>query len=214
MNIREEMSQQKLLSDTIYESIRENIINRTYQPGMKLTEKHFAEYLSVSRTPIREAIKKLSREGLVAEIPNKGAYVIEMSPQEFQDIAEALSAIEENISLKLFDLNESMISEWIIKLEMILFFIEKDANKRVDGLILETFEFLLDSIKEKYLKESVKSMDRLMKATQEERLCKMGNTTKVQFVVQILGYVDAMDLEAAISNTMKFKRQIQNIEYR
>ena len=55
----------KPLRDIVFETLREAIINQTLKPGERLMEIQLAEEMGVSRTPVREAIRKLELEGLV-----------------------------------------------------------------------------------------------------------------------------------------------------
>ncbi|NBI06239.1 GntR family transcriptional regulator [Senegalia massiliensis] len=77
----------KPLREIVFEHLRESIILGKMAPGERLMEIQLAEELGVSRTPVREAIRKLELEGLVIMIPRKGAYVSEVS---LKDIKEAL----------------------------------------------------------------------------------------------------------------------------
>ena len=63
------------LRDVVFQTLRQAILKGELQPGERLMEIKLAETLGVSRTPIREAIRKLELEGLVVMIPRKGAAV-------------------------------------------------------------------------------------------------------------------------------------------
>jgi len=84
----------KPLREIVFESIREAIISGTLKQGERLMETQMAEELGVSRTPVREAIRKLELEGLVAMLPRKGAYVAGIMPQDAADILEIRAALE------------------------------------------------------------------------------------------------------------------------
>ena len=64
-------------------------------PGERLMEIQLAEKLGVSRTPIREAIRKLELEGLVLMIPRKGAEVAKISEKSLRDVLEVRRSLEE-----------------------------------------------------------------------------------------------------------------------
>jgi len=66
-------SQDTSLTDEIADIIRERILNGRYSIGEKIIEAPLANELRVSRTPIRQAFKKLESEGLVENIPNRGS---------------------------------------------------------------------------------------------------------------------------------------------
>ena len=63
------------LRDVVFKTLRQAILKGELEPGERLMEIQLAERLGVSRTPIREAIRKLELEGLVLMIPRKGAEV-------------------------------------------------------------------------------------------------------------------------------------------
>jgi DNA-binding GntR family transcriptional regulator len=65
----------KPLRDVIFDTLRDAIIVGELKPGERLMEVHLAEKMGVSRTPVREAIRKLELEGLVNMVPRKGAHV-------------------------------------------------------------------------------------------------------------------------------------------
>jgi DNA-binding GntR family transcriptional regulator len=84
----------KPLRELVFESLREAIITGRLRPGEHLMETQLAEELGVSRTPIREAIRKLELEGLVLMIPRKGAYVSQLSMKDIADVFEIRRALE------------------------------------------------------------------------------------------------------------------------
>ena len=75
-----------LLSTDLFSSLRRNIIEGKYERGYKLTEQDICSLYNVSRTPVREALRQLETEGLIETIPNRGAFVLGFSEQEFKDI--------------------------------------------------------------------------------------------------------------------------------
>ncbi len=84
----------KPLRELVFESLREAIISGTLPPSERLMEIQLAEEMGVSRTPVREAIRKLELEGLVVMIPRKGAYVAGMSIKDIVDVFEIRGALE------------------------------------------------------------------------------------------------------------------------
>jgi DNA-binding GntR family transcriptional regulator len=84
----------KPLRELVFESLREAIISGQLRPGERLMEIQLAEEMGVSRTPVREAIRKLELEGLVVMIPRKGAYVAGLSLKDIVDVFEIRGALE------------------------------------------------------------------------------------------------------------------------
>lgn len=88
------------LRDVVFNTLRQAILRGELQPGERLLEIHLADKLGVSRTPIREAIRKLELEGLVLMIPRKGAVVAEITEKSLRDVLEVRRALEE-LAIKL-----------------------------------------------------------------------------------------------------------------
>lgn len=71
---------------TAYARIRQAIVEGRYQPGQRLIEQRIAEEFSLSRTPVREALRRLEAEGLVHSEPNRGASVRDLSTDDLSDL--------------------------------------------------------------------------------------------------------------------------------
>lgn len=82
------------LRDLVFESLKEAILSQKLRPGERLLENELAEELGVSRTPIREAIRRLEQEGLVVMLPRKGAYVAGISLKDIHEVYEIRAALE------------------------------------------------------------------------------------------------------------------------
>ena len=74
--------------------LRQLIVEGAIAPGAKLNERALAAQLSVSRTPLREAIRALAAEGLVDLLPNRGAVAAQPSAQEIADTFELVAGLE------------------------------------------------------------------------------------------------------------------------
>ena len=83
------------LRDVVFKTLRQAILKGELEPGERLMEIQLAERLGVSRTPIREAIRKLELEGLVLMIPRKGAEVARISENNLRDVLEVRRTLEE-----------------------------------------------------------------------------------------------------------------------
>ena len=82
------------LREIVYEELKLLIVKGKIQPGMRLMEEELAEDMGVSRTPIREAIRKLEKEGLITIEPRRGAYVSQLSSQDMVEILEVRQNVE------------------------------------------------------------------------------------------------------------------------
>lgn len=84
----------KPLRDVVFENIRSAILEGTLKPGERLMEIKLAQQLGVSRTPIREAIRKLELEGLVIMLPRRGAFVADMNKKDLIELLEVRTGLE------------------------------------------------------------------------------------------------------------------------
>lgn len=82
------------LRDVVFNTLRRAILTGELKPGERLMEIHLANRLGVSRTPIREAIRKLELEGLVIMIPRRGAEVAQITEKSLKDVLEVRRALD------------------------------------------------------------------------------------------------------------------------
>lgn len=82
------------LRDVVFNTLRKAILTGELKPGERLMEIHLANRLGVSRTPIREAIRKLELEGLVIMIPRRGAEVAQITEKNLKDVLEVRRALD------------------------------------------------------------------------------------------------------------------------
>ena len=83
------------LRDVVFNTLRQAIIKGDLKPGERLLEIQLADKLGVSRTPVREAIRKLELEGLVTMVPRRGTTVLGITKKHLKDVLEIRSALEE-----------------------------------------------------------------------------------------------------------------------
>jgi len=100
------------LSKIAYNYLYENIMSYNLPPGSAIVEKEISDALKISRTPIREALKKLAGEGLVHYIPGRGTFVQDLSAQDIEEILE-LRELFEGTALKnaINDITDEEIDE-------------------------------------------------------------------------------------------------------
>lgn len=94
-NFEVKMNEYLPLRDVVFNTLRQAILKGELAPGERLMEIQLAEKLGVSRTPIREAIRKLELEGLVLMIPRRGAEVAKISEKSLKDVLEVRRSLEE-----------------------------------------------------------------------------------------------------------------------
>lgn len=84
----------KPLREMVYEELKMQILTGGIIPGTRMMEVELAEEMGVSRTPIREAIRKLEKEGLVTIEPRRGAYASRISTDDMVEILEVRQDLE------------------------------------------------------------------------------------------------------------------------
>ena len=152
------LDEYKPLRDVVFENLREAIVEGKLKPGQRLMEVQLAEQLGVSRTPVREAIRKLELEGLVVMIPRKGAYVANMSLKDIIDVLEIRASLE--------GLAASLASERITG----------DDIKTLESIIEEFENNVDESNVEALLKKDVEFHECIFKATNNKKLHQLINS--------------------------------------
>jgi DNA-binding GntR family transcriptional regulator len=123
------------LRDNAYNLLRNMILTLEFVPGGRVREDFIAESLSMSRTPVREAIERLVSEGLIKSIPRKGLFVIELTSERIRELIDVCSALEQLASSKCI---ENISEDGLIQIEEILQSMEKSLaagdHKTCDAL--------------------------------------------------------------------------------
>jgi DNA-binding GntR family transcriptional regulator len=82
------------LSDHVYEQLKVLILSNHLRPGEALTEERFASQWNISRTPLRAALVRLERDGLVRILPHKGCIITEITPRDVESVYQVREALE------------------------------------------------------------------------------------------------------------------------
>ena len=102
-----------LLTQQVYDILREKIIGRQYTPGNKLDIHKLADEFGVSRSPVKDAINHLVHEGLIEIIPRKGTYVTQLNFTEFIEVLDARLMIEMWAAQQVIQsISDDKIEEW------------------------------------------------------------------------------------------------------
>lgn len=170
----------KPLRDVIFNTIREAIIAGELKPGERLMEVQLAEKMGVSRTPVREAIRKLELEGMVEMIPRKGAHVAEVSVKDIMDVLEVRASLDGlATSLAATRITPEEIKELKHVYTQFVANVEKD---NVSGTIKKDVEF----------------HDVIYRASRNEKLMQISNNLKEQVqrfrVIYLKGFGSTRDV--------------------
>jgi len=125
------ISRSKSLKEQAYDKLKELIITGAFEPGALHNEKRLAEALGVSRTPVREALLELSREGMVDFVPGKGVKICKFTTQQVREVFEIRRIIEgyviKKIAAQLTDADIREIDRNISNQENMLASIDRPA---------------------------------------------------------------------------------------
>lgn len=153
------LSTKKPISEEVYDKIKMKILKNILEPGERLVEMELAKELSVSRTPVREALKQLEQDGLVIYYPRKGSIVSEVSVEDALELYQVRESLE-GLAVKIVCLNISRKEirdlEEIVK-EMKDSIILKDHIK-LKGLHGKWSEAIISMANNKYLKSTMISL--------------------------------------------------------
>jgi DNA-binding GntR family transcriptional regulator len=175
------------LRDVVFNALRKAILTGDLKPGERLMEKQLAEKMGVSRTPIREAIRKLELEGFVVMVPRKGAQVADITEKDIQDVLEVRGSLEA-LAVKLA--SEKMGKEQLEQLkEAMKSFTEASKEQDIDQMIEKDVEF----------------HDIIFGATQNEKLIQIINNLREQIHRYRGAYLKSFD------NVSKIGKEHQQI---
>ncbi|MGI6413363.1 MAG: GntR family transcriptional regulator [Syntrophomonadaceae bacterium] len=167
----------KPLRELVLEAIREAIINGVLKPRERLMEIQLADELGVSRTPIREAFRKLELEGFIVMVPRKGAYVADISFKDIADVFEIRAALE--------GLASALAAERITDEEL----------EEMERLLVEKAEAIGNNDMERLVEVDTKFHEAIYRASRNQRLFTIINNLREQiqrFRTQSLSYPGRM----------------------
>lgn len=185
MNLEMEMDEYLPLRDVVFNTLRRAILKGELKPGERLMEIALADKLGVSRTPIREAIRKLELEGLVVMAPRKGAKVASITERDLNDVLEVRKGMEVlAISLAC----KRITGEELDKLEA----------------IEQSFQSLIESGNLTELAEmDVKFHDTIYQATNNQRLVQLLNNLREQMYRYRMEYLKDIAVRRTLAEEHK-----------
>nr|WP_092070640.1 GntR family transcriptional regulator [Dendrosporobacter quercicolus]NSL48323.1 GntR family transcriptional regulator [Dendrosporobacter quercicolus DSM 1736]SDM13052.1 DNA-binding transcriptional regulator, GntR family [Dendrosporobacter quercicolus] len=150
------------LREVVCETLREAIRSGVLQPGERLMEIQLAEELGVSRTPVREAIRKLELEGYVIMLPRRGTYVANLSIKDINEVFEIRTALDV--------LATGLAAERITEEEL----------EQLERLLVQIGEFIEQNDMEKIVEIDTQFHDLLYRASRNDRLVGIINNLREQ----------------------------------
>lgn len=156
------------LSDEVSNTIKERILKGEYHIGEKLKENQIAYELKVSRTPIREALKQLEKEGLIESIPNRGSFVLGLTKRDIEDIY----AVRASVEVLAADWAVNRITEEELAglrevFDLMEFYSEKENSDKVLELNKEFHQIIYHASGSRFLSQLLKSYQEYVEETRK-----------------------------------------------
>jgi DNA-binding GntR family transcriptional regulator len=163
----------RALYEDVAERLRAQIFARQLEPGAWIDEMKLAAEYGISRTPLREALKVLAAEGLVAMKPRRGAYVAEMSRDDVAQVYHLLALLEADAAA---DVARRASDAQLARLQLLHERLEKQLRQR-DAFFATNESFhlaLLDIAGNRWRTQIVADLRKVMKLNRHHSLFKQG----------------------------------------
>ena len=126
--------------------------------GEKLIENKIAKELKVSRTPVRDAFKELTKDGLVEYVPNKGCFAKGFSKKDMADIYKVRTAVEQlAIEMAIENKDEETMQKLREQLEVMNFYTEQKMSDRLLQANEEFHNLIYQMTKSRFIVQVLKS---------------------------------------------------------
>ena len=187
------------LRDVVFNTLRQAILKGELEPGERLMEIQLAGRLGVSRTPVREAIRKLELEGLVVMIPRKGAEVASITEKSLRDVLEVRKALEELAAeLACQRMTEEEIVEAEKQLENFKKEVQSNDVTKIAEMDVEFHEMIYMGTKNERLIQMLHNLrEQMYRYRMEYIKDKEKRNTLVEEHIEIINRIKNHDIEAA-----------------
>ena len=167
------------LEEKVYLALQEQILSRKLRTGEAITEMKLSKALGVSRTPVREALQRLDREGLIKLVPNKGAVVLGISEQDLIDIYKIRMRLEGLASrIAAENANDELCKELRDNVDLTAFYMGKGDIEKVKNLDSEFHDIIYRSCESRMLGKILSELHRYIASYRKLSLAVDGRIEK------------------------------------
>lgn len=167
------------LEEKVYLALEEQILSRKLCAGESITEMKLSKALEVSRTPVREALQRLDREGLIKLVPNKGAVVLGISEQDLIDIYKIRMRLEGLASrIAAENTDEDLCKKLGDNVDLTAFYMEKGDIEKVKDLDSSFHDIIYCSCKSRMLGKILSELHRYIASYRKLSLAVDGRIEK------------------------------------
>ena len=149
------------LEEKVYNILEDQILSQKLRAGDSVTELKLSKELGVSRTPVREALQRLDREGLIKLRPNKGAVVVGISEQDLIDIYKIRTRLE-GLAARIASENsdEDLIRRLSDNIELTEFYMAKDNIEKLKDLDSDFHDIIYGYCQNRILSKTLADLHR------------------------------------------------------
>ena len=162
MTILKQIVQEEKLGDKAYKAIREYIVREDLKPGFRLSQSKISEQLGISKTPIKNALIRLEKQGLVNIAPRKGTYIASFSKEDVIEVYDVRAGLE------------------CMAIRMGKHNFDKKILARLDKLSQNIVTYIENKNYKKYIQPDAEFHSLLVELSKNSRLIKFYSTLKYQ----------------------------------
>ena len=171
IKVKSNINQSKTLQHQVYEFLHEKIVNGIIPPGQRIVEEKVSQETGVSRSPIREAIRRLNSEGLVSVSPRGGVRVYRPTFSDFKYLYECRLGLEPTAAyyaaIRMNGEQQNHLKNLVEEMDLV---IEKRDLEKLKNLSTQFHFFIVESSENPYLMKMMKQLNSLMSFYRNEVL--------------------------------------------
>ena len=152
------------LSNNLFTELQSDILTGRIKSGEKLTEQHICNKYGVSRTPVREALRQLEMDGLIENIPNRGAFVVGLADQDIIDLFDLRTVYEiQAVRWGIERINDDELAQLEETFEFMEFYTMKDDFAKMLNINTSFHELIYASSHNRMLERVLQSYQLYLK---------------------------------------------------
>lgn len=171
IKVKSNINQSKTLQHQVYEFLHEKIVNGIIPPGQRIVEEKVSQETGVSRSPIREAIRRLNSDGLVSVSPRGGVRVYRPTFSDFKYLYECRLGLEPTAAyyaaIRMNEDQRNHLKNLVKEMDLV---IEKRDIEKLKNLSTQFHFFIVEASENPYLMKMMNQLNSLMSFYRNEVL--------------------------------------------
>lgn len=160
----------KSLNQQAYERIKRAIVQNELLPGTRIVDSQLAEMFGISRTPVRDAMLRLRREGLIENKGSKGYYVFDASERDVNEIYDIRIMIDKEVITRIInDLLANNYDDYMAEIDKVISYVEQSSKKtgvdfiKVDEAFHDSLVMLINNSRLIKLYQDIRNQTRVFR---------------------------------------------------